>query len=64
MICVGTVLKGFCGGYFGRDSHEDKRVEGVGSDWVVAREMSTGEIVFACGNVHRDLKEFIKESSE
>jgi hypothetical protein len=35
---VGDVLYGFCGGYFGRDSYNDKRVEAVGADWVVARE--------------------------
>lgn len=35
---VGDVLYGFCGGHFGRDSYDDKRVEAVGSDWVVVRE--------------------------
>lgn len=49
MIHVGTVLYGFCGGAFGRDSYSDKRVEGVGTDWVVAREMESGEPVFAVG---------------
>lgn len=34
---VGDVLDGFCGGVFGRDSYEDKRVEAIGTDWVVAR---------------------------
>lgn len=32
------MLYGFCGGFFGRDSYEDKRVEGIGTDWVVARD--------------------------
>lgn len=41
----GTLLKGFYGGAFG-DSYEDKRVEAVGFDWVVAREVSSGRIVF------------------
>lgn len=35
---VGDVLYGFCGGYFGRDSYGDKRVEAIGADWVVVRE--------------------------
>lgn len=35
---VGDILYGFCGGRFGRDSYTDKRVEAIGSDWVVARE--------------------------
>lgn len=36
-VRVGTVLYGFCGGAFGRDSYRTKRVEAVGVDWVVAR---------------------------
>lgn len=40
MIRVGAVLYGFCGGGFGRDSYGDKRVEGIGVDWVVARDES------------------------
>lgn len=35
---IGDTLYGYCGGYFGRDSHFDKRVEAIGSDWVVARD--------------------------
>ena len=35
---VGDVLQGFCGGWFGRNSYEDKRVEAIGSDWVVVRD--------------------------
>lgn len=34
---VGDMLYGYCGGYFGRDGYYDKRVEAIGSDWVVAR---------------------------
>jgi len=40
MLAVGTVLYGFCGGAFGRDSYDDKRVEAVGVDWVVARSVN------------------------
>jgi hypothetical protein len=35
---IGTVLNGYCNGYFGRDSYGEKRVEGSGVDWVVVRE--------------------------
>lgn len=42
---VGALLKGYCGGAFG-DSYEDKRVEAVGFDWVVAREVDSGRVVF------------------
>lgn len=38
---VGQVLYGFCGGAFGRDSYGTKRVEAIGADWVVARELHT-----------------------
>ncbi len=37
MIRVGTILYGYCGGEFGRDSYTDKRVEAIGADWVVVR---------------------------
>lgn len=39
---IGDVLYGFCAGYFGRDSYDDKRVEAIGSDWVVVRNDSGG----------------------
>ncbi len=38
MVGIGTVLYGFCNGFFGRDSYDDKRIEAIGADWVVARE--------------------------
>lgn len=34
----GDVLFGFCGGFFGRDSHGPKTIEAIGKDWVVVRE--------------------------
>lgn len=37
---VGAVLHGYCNGFFG-DSYHCKRVEGVGADWIVAREMNS-----------------------
>jgi len=46
MIRIGTVLYGYCAGLFSGDSYDDKTVEGLGSDWVVARETS-GRVVFA-----------------
>lgn len=38
ILRVGDKLYGFCHGHFGRDSYETKRVEAIGSDWVVARD--------------------------
>lgn len=37
-LMVGMVFKGFCNGFFGRDSYGEKRVEAFGYDWIVARE--------------------------
>lgn len=48
-IRVGTLLRGFCHGAFGRDSYGDKRVEAIGADWVVARE-SDGSVQFYDGS--------------
>lgn len=47
MIAIGTVLHGFCAGYFGRDNYENKRVEAFGADWVVARGVDSGQPCFA-----------------
>jgi hypothetical protein len=44
---VGAVLSGFCGGLFGRDSFGDKRVEAIGFDWVVARNVESDHVEFA-----------------
>lgn len=35
---VGDVLYGYCEGYFGRDSYDEKTVEAVGHDWMIVRE--------------------------
>lgn len=42
---VGDLLNESCGGYFGRN-YRERRVEAIGSDWVVARE-DDGQVVFA-----------------
>ncbi len=42
---VGLSLYGFCNGHFGRDSIETKRIEGLGADWLVARD-DKGQIHF------------------
>jgi hypothetical protein len=64
MILVGTILYGYCGGHFGRDSYETKRVEAVGADWVVCRDES-GEIHFACGEgILNKLEEYTQRPVE
>ena len=69
MLYVGQRLYGYCGGYFGRGSYDDKRIEAFGVDWVVAREDS-GEVVFArddrgeTGRVHQILAEYTEPPRE
>lgn len=38
MVGIGSKLYGFCEGYFGRDSYNEKIIEAIGRDWVVVRE--------------------------
>lgn len=55
---VGALLNSSAGGAFGRDSYEDKRVEAIGADWVVARGVDSGKALFAAGSPE-DLLEFL-----
>ena len=57
MLQIGQVLRGYCRGYFG-DSYEDKRIEAIGFDWVVARDVH-GAPQFAVGDgILEELEEF------
>jgi hypothetical protein len=47
LLPVGTKLYGYCNGFFGRNSYNEKRVEAVGTDWVVARDLCTERPVMA-----------------
>ncbi|MDF2534215.1 MAG: hypothetical protein K0R18_372 [Bacillales bacterium] len=47
MLKTGMKLYGFCEGYFGRDSYGDKIIEGIGMDWIVAREEGATFVVIA-----------------
>ncbi len=56
-IEVGDTILGYAGGFFGRDSHDTRHVEAVGSDWVIARE-ERGTVVLASGeDIHEQLWE-------
>ena len=60
MLRVGQLLRGFCDGHFGGDSYLDKRIEGIGADWIVAREIGCGGYpVFASGD---DIEELVESS--
>jgi hypothetical protein len=60
VLRVGLVLRGYCNGYFGRDSYGDKRVEAFGVDWIVARD-ERGTPQFADLSGHRNVEPLIKE---
>ena len=45
MSNIGKILKGFCNGYFGRDSYSNKRIEAEGIDWIVVR-YDSGDVAF------------------
>lgn len=47
-VKVGSVLHGYAGGYFGRDSYSHKRVEAIGKGWLVVRN-EEGEPEFYAG---------------
>ncbi len=36
---IGRIIYGYCNGYFGRDSYDNKRIEAEGIDWIVARSI-------------------------
>lgn len=65
---IGQILYGYCGGLF-EDSYEHKRVEAVGVDWVVAREIDSGHPVYADNDwrddppisIHDTLKQYTTE---
>lgn len=57
-IEIGTLLTGYCNGFFGRYSYGEKRVEGSGVDWVVVRE-GDGEPNFATFDSLEDRNHYI-----
>lgn len=46
---IGSILHGYCGGYFD-DSYECKRVEFIAHDWLVVREIDSGCPIFYSDN--------------
>lgn len=65
-IGVGTILYGFCNGYFGRDSYGDKRIVAMGKydgdRWVVVSE--DGHLFFAEGFSKKQLESWTAEEDD
>lgn len=47
---IGKKLYGYCDGFFGHDSYENKRIEAIGADWVVVRYVHSNDVDFASFN--------------
>ncbi len=59
---IGMVLYGYCQGYFGRDSYDNKRIEAIGHDWVVVRE-DDGFPSFASFKTNAEMVDCLKDWS-
>jgi hypothetical protein len=63
MIGIGTILYGYCDGFFG-DSYGEKIIEAMGSDWVVVRTQFYGEFVPRFDSFEDGYKEQMQELLE
>jgi len=62
-IKVGDPVIGFCFGWFGRDSYDDRVVEAVGPDWIVTRNVR-GKVEMYHGDDMMEFAKAIKLSSQ
>ncbi len=53
-IAIGTVLYGYCGGFFGREGYGPHRVEALGADWIVVRHIESGRVYHAADSDRSD----------
>lgn len=60
-LAVGDVFHGFARGAFGRDHYDCVKIEAVGPDWIVSRDVD-GDLTFAAGV--RDLRLLMKVRDE
>jgi len=60
---VGIKIYGFCNGFFGRDSYDDKIIIASGEDWIVAKSDS-GQNEFASFDSTEEMNQLIGEWSK
>lgn len=60
---VGIRIFGYCNGFFGRDSYDDKTIIASGSDWIVA-QTDSGENEFATFEDGEEMERYIAYWSE
>ena len=53
-------LCGFCNGFFVGENYDNKRIEAIGKDWIVARTPD-GEVCFAKFMGEAQMLEYLKE---
>lgn len=67
MNFIGTKLYGYCNGYFGRDSYEDKTIIAMGCNsgtiWIVCED-EDGDILFASFESKERFDTFIEENTQ
>lgn len=62
-VKVGAVLNdGYCGGLFGGYSYNKKRIEALGVDWVVAREIDDEAVPCFATEPHDALYKILEKS--
>ncbi|MGP0689889.1 hypothetical protein ACW5UC_25440 [Priestia aryabhattai] len=59
---VGIKIYGFCNGYFGRDSYDDKIIIASGENWIVAKSEHEGDLPeFATFDDAEEMQEMIEK---
>jgi hypothetical protein len=53
------MLYGSCNGYFGRDSYKPKRIEALGADWVVVRNVDDDKVSCATFNSEKEMMRYL-----
>lgn len=61
---VGIKIYGFCNGFFGRDSYDDKIVIASGEDWVVGKTVREGINEFAQFDDPEEMEDLIGRWTE
>lgn len=66
MSNIGTKIYGYCEGYFGRDSHEDKIIVAEGRKWLVCVDVYSNSGWVTCANfdTEEEKEECIRRWSE
>ena len=63
IFAVGDEIHGFCGGYFGRDDYDCKRVEHIGYDYIVWRYLRGG-VTISSAKSHEEIYQRLSKYME